>query len=126
MFRSKPIAVTVFAAWTLLVWGQRIVNILTKNGGDGLDLARAIAFVAVGVALAYVVFRPVGPIATRRVVLGGAAVTTLLWLIQMVAIPLRDHPAGFIAVHLVLGAISIGLAAWAARSVETVDAVAAG
>ena len=32
MFRCKPLAVAVFAMWTLLVWANRIYNIVAKDG----------------------------------------------------------------------------------------------
>ena len=113
MFRCKPLAVAVFAIWTLFVWGQRIVNIVTRNGGDGVDLARAIAFVVVGVAVAVVAVRPMAPALAHRVVSVAGWASIALWATRLVTIPLGDYSVGFIVVHLVLAAISIALAWWA-------------
>ena len=57
MFRCKPLAVAVFAMWTLLVWANRIYNIVEKDGGDGVDLARAIGFVVVGLLVSALFWR---------------------------------------------------------------------
>lgn len=116
MFRCRPVAVGVFALWTLLVWGNRIYLIVAQDGGDGVDLARAIAFVAVGLAVAVTVAVPLAPERAHRVVTVAAGASIALWATRIVTIPLNDHPVGFVVVHLVLAAISIALAVWAVRS----------
>ncbi|MBX7068212.1 MAG: hypothetical protein K1X38_02390 [Microthrixaceae bacterium] len=120
MFRCRSLAVAVLALWTLLVWGNRIVNITTRDGGDGVDLARAIAFVLVGLAVAVVAVRPMPAPSAQRVVTVAAWASIALWATRIVTIPLGDHEVGFIVVHLVLAAISIALAIWAMRSVRAV------
>lgn len=113
MFRSKLLAVAVFAMWTLVVWGNRIYNIVAKDGGDGVDLARAIAFVAVGVVVAVVAGGPVDATPAHRVVSIAGWVSIVLWATRLVTIPLGDYSIGFIVVHIVLAVISIALALWA-------------
>lgn len=117
MLRRVPLPLGVFAVWTLFVWVQRIVNIARDDAATGFDLVRAVVFVVVGLAVATVAVVPAAAPWRRPVVLGAAAVTTVLWAIQMVGIPLRDHDTAFVVVHLVLGVVSISLAAWAARAV---------
>ena len=122
MFRCKPLAVAVFAMWTLLVWAKRIYNIVAKDGGDGVDLARAIGFVVVGLVVAVVACDrcrrrsptgwcrwPVGPRSRC-----GAAHRHH---------PLGDYSVGFVVVHLVLVAISISLVLWAMRSTRSLAVV---
>jgi len=116
MFRCKPLAVAVFALWTLLVWANRINNIVSRDGGDGVDLARAIAFVAIGVVVAVVAVRPMAPAIAHRVVSVGAWASIALWATRIVTIPLGDHDIPFVVVHVVLAVISIALAVWAMRS----------
>jgi len=123
MFRCKPLAVAVFAMWTLLVWANRIYNIVAKDGGDGVDLARAIGFVVVGLVVAVVAVRPMpAPLAHRLVSVAGWA-SIALWATRIVTIPLGDYSVGFVVVHLVLAAISISLALWAMRSTRSLAAV---
>lgn len=108
--RRGPVVVAILAVWTLGVWASRVYLIVARNGGDGVDLARAIAFVAVGLAVAAVaVGLVVGPRATTVVTVACWA-SILLWATRIVTIPMGDHPAGFVVVHLVLAAISIALA----------------
>lgn len=118
MTLPKPPAVVAFAVWTSFVWGQRIVNIARDSEATGLDLARAVAFVAVGLAVAWVALAQPATDVARRVVDVAAAVTVLLWAVQMIAIPMRDHTTAFVVVHLALGVISITLAVLASRSVR--------
>ena len=42
-----------------------------------------------------------------------------MWAVRAVAIGLGDHDAGFIAVHLALAVVSVALAGWATRQVQT-------
>lgn len=124
MFRCKPLAVAIFGIWTVFIWGQRLVNI-ANDDLEGFDLAwstgRAMAFVAVGVAVLIVVVRPVEPATMVRVVSVAAAVTIALWSVQVVLIALRDYSVGFIVVHAVLGAGSISLAVWATRQAKALE-----
>jgi hypothetical protein len=54
------------------------------------------------------------------VVLALAAWTTGVWVVRSIGIATADHDGAFIAVHLVLAVISIGLAVLAVREVSTV------
>lgn len=114
MRRRPPLAVALFAAFTVLIWGQRIVNIAGPAGGSAFDLARAVAFVIAGLAVAFAAARTsVGAAHLERVVGVAAALTVVSWLVQMVLIVGRDRSIGFVVVHAVLAVVSIGLAAWA-------------
>ncbi|NLA37168.1 MAG: hypothetical protein GX868_15980 [Actinobacteria bacterium] len=124
MFRCKPLAAAIFGLWTMLIWGQRLINI-ANDDLQGFELAwstgRALAFVVVGAAVLIVVVKPVAPATMVRVVSVAAAVTIALWSVQVVLIALRDYSVGFIVVHAVLGVVSIGLAVWATRQAKRHD-----
>jgi hypothetical protein len=107
-----------FGLWTLFVWTTRIGTAL---GEDDLSaaartgrVALAFSFTVVGLVLVTVAWRSRGrglhP-GEIRVVRLSAAWTVGVWLVRGVQIALADHEAGFIAVHLVLAVVSIGLAA---------------
>jgi hypothetical protein len=112
-------------AFTLLVWTTRIGNIwgdddLTtgeKWGRTGLALSFTALVVVVGVAV------------VQRVAWRGIAVKVLagwtvgVWVTRSFGIATGDHEAGFIAVHLVLAAASIALAALAVREDSSMASV---
>lgn len=123
MSRPRPTAVAIFAAWTLLVWVQRAVNVVrsdTLSSGDRWGaMVRPAAFVLIGLAVGAVAVRPVPAARGRWIVRVGAWATIALWLVQTVIIATRDYSTAFIAVHAVLGIVSIGLAVQAVRSTVT-------
>lgn len=108
----------VFAGWTLFVWVGRIRNLAQEPGPIGeasrWSLVGSIAFTALGLlllaALGAARVRP-GSLPLRPIVGALAVLTTGVWVVRAVDIALGDHTAGFIAVHLVLAVVSIGLAA---------------
>jgi hypothetical protein len=100
-----------FGAWTIFVWATR-VGTAADEGAWG-RVALAVAFTVAGLALLAVAWR----VHSRRLTAGevlavrAAAVWTIgVWLVRGVQIALADHDAAFMAVHLVLGAVSIALA----------------
>lgn len=116
MSRRLPFTIGL-CAWTLLVWTTRIGNIwgdddLTtgeKWGRTGLALSFTVLVLVVGHALYH--RRPWRGLAVK--VLAGWTIG--VWLTRSFGIATGDHEAGFIAVHLVLAVVSIGLAAQAVR-----------
>lgn len=95
-----------FALWTLFVWGGRIRNVFTGDEGIA-PLVLAAAFVALAVAVLATRGR-------RATVVALAGWTVVVWVVRAVDIAfLSDHDAGFVVVHVVLAAVSIGLVAWA-------------
>jgi hypothetical protein len=102
------------AGWTLFVWATRIRNAL----GDD-ELSTGAKAWAVGVATAFTLGGLIVLVAALRrtkvvpAVRALAAVTAVYWPVRVVQIALADHDATFIAVHTVLGVVSVGLAAWA-------------
>ena len=109
--------------WTLFVWATRIDNVLAQDDLTGVGraarLALALSFTVGGVALLAIAWR------TRdRVLHRGEALlvdvfcwwTIAVWVVRVVQISLGDHEAAFIAVHAVLGIVSIALAALTLRS----------
>lgn len=115
--RSRRAAVAL-VVWTFLVWTARIANVW---GDEGLDTAGkvgrtalALSFTALAVAV-LVALRRRAPGPIRAAVLALAAWTAAVWVVRGAGIATGDHEAGFVAVHLVLAVVSIGLSFLAAR-----------
>ena len=111
--------------WTLFVWSSRIRNVWTdedlSTGGQLLRTGYAIVFLAFGIALTAMVWRrrpePLDPLG-QRVLVAFLAWTVAFWLIRGIGIIVDDHTTSFTVIHTILMIISIGLAAWAATTVE--------
>lgn len=136
--------ILALAAWSAFVWCTRISNAwndvsattATKVGATALSLSVLVLAVAAVVVVVRARSRAVTG-AERRVVQVFAGWTIAVWIVRAVEISLADYstnpaitnPTGFKVVHVVLGLVSIGLAAlsWravAARSAEPVDPAA--
>lgn len=117
-FRWAP---SLLCGWILFVWGLRSRNLTDDTVDVGVaEILPVIGFVALGLVLLGVLWRSRGRafVATERlIVLAGAVVTALYWLIRGVEIFFDDHSGAFIAVHTVLATVSIGLAAWTITTV---------
>lgn len=98
------------ACWTLFVWLGRVRNAVAAEEGAG-PIVLSATFLALAVAVLATRGR-------REVVLALAGWTVAVWAVRAVDIALlSDHDAGFVAVHLVLAAVSVALSVGAARSV---------
>jgi hypothetical protein len=115
----------LLALWTLVVWGGRVHLIwadadLTVTG-QVWRTALALSFVGFGAATVVAWLRARrGSVWRRTALLVRAFVvwTIGVWLVRGTQILLDDHALGFVLVHAVLAAVSIGLAAWAAYAVR--------
>jgi len=119
----------LFGLWTLFVWGGRLRNLNTDPGGfaeaSRWSLVGSVLFTILGLAV-------VGAAILRRVRAGSrmtsvaastaltalAALTVTVWVVRAVDIAIGDHSVGFIAVHVVLAVVSIGLAILSVRAVR--------
>jgi hypothetical protein len=124
------LSVGLFVGWTLFVWVGRIRNAMNDpalaGGGRVGPVVLALSFVVPALVLAVLAFlaRPGAGwddhgarSRLRAVVLVLAAWTTVVWVVRMADIAFGgNHPAGFIAVHCVLGVVSIGLAILTVRA----------
>lgn len=131
----------VFGGWTLFVWVGRLRN-LAAEPGSVFDASRwsligSVAFTVLGVAVvvaAVLVWAGRGRASGGRAALGrtalGPAIAALavltigIWALRAVDIAIGDHSIGFIAVHLVLAVVSIGLAVAAMLAVRRARASA--
>jgi len=107
------VVVWALALWTVLVWGTRISNILSDDGGAGA-LAVAGALTALGAAT-------IASLLTRRLswaVPALAVATVVVWAVRVPLVLAHDHEAAFVVVHLVLAAVSVGLAVGSLHSVH--------
>ena len=109
-------------AWTFVVWGSRLRNIIDDAELDGTErisaLAVATVFLALGVGVAAAtVLRP----ARRKpLVIALAIVGIVRWSIRGPIILVEDDwSAAFKLVHTVLWVVTVGLGLWAWRSVRT-------
>ena len=101
----------VFAAWTVFVWGTRIRNILADDGlSPGLVVAVGLTVLGVLVAVWAARGRP------SWAVPAAVVATHVVWAVRVPQIALNDHSAAFVAVHLVLAVVSVGLALATART----------
>lgn len=120
--RRAHLAVYVFVAWTEIVWIGRIRNVMATDGWTARDLLLPLLFVALGLGVVAVIVAPTPPWVFAAAVRGAAAVSVGVWLVRLGFIVVHDHPGAFKAVHVVLAAVSAGLAAWAVRASSPVDA----
>jgi hypothetical protein len=124
---SRAPATIGLVVWTLLVWTTRINNIwaddtLDTTGKAGRT-ALALSFTVLALAVGWALVRRADRV--RPVVVVLAVWTTAVWIVRAVGIAAGDHSAAFVAVHVVLAVVSIGLAALAVRERAADDRVGA-
>jgi len=109
------------AVWSLFVWGGRLRNLFAEPGGLG-DLAGGERWSLVGsllfavLAVATLVTLAVGRRFTIIPATALAVLGIVVWAYRAVVILGRDYSAGFMVVHTILAAVSIGLGLWYLRS----------
>jgi hypothetical protein len=113
----RPPATIALAVWSLLVWTTRVRNIWTDDELDAAEqwsrTALALSFTVLALAVGYAVHHRTAW--RRQVVLALAGWTTVVWAVRATGIATADHDGAFVAVHLVLAAVSIVLAVLAVR-----------
>lgn len=86
---------------TLLVWATRIRNIVEQDDWSAAELVVPVGLTVLALAA---LVRP------RQVVPWLAGATVAVWAIRVPLVLVRDHGAAFKVVHVVLAAVSIGIA----------------
>lgn len=133
MTRRSAVPVGAFLAWTIFVWGiVRVRNILGDDAMTSSEQTRSLllsaslwipAAVLLVVTVVAVLRHKALPSAARIGVALLGVWTVLVWMVRAYGIALAgDHAAAFIAVHLVLAVISVGLAVLAARALRPTTA----
>jgi aryl carrier-like protein len=123
MLRHPRTAVAL-VAWTLVVWGTRLRNLWADDLGGGELLGRvglAASFTVLALAALTALWRERGSglsAASAAAVTTLAAWTAVVWVARMVGIAASGHDVAFVVVHVVLGLVSIGLAALALRGLS--------
>lgn len=111
--------VVAVVLWSLFVWATRIDNIVADEGLDGAArawrLGLALSFVVPALLTALLWWRRPGGRAAVGSVTVLAVWTIVVWIVRGAGIALGDHAAAFVAVHLVLAAVSIALAVMVLR-----------
>jgi hypothetical protein len=118
-----------FLVWTAYVWSTRIRNATSddtlSSGSKAFSVVLSLMFLAFAVAGVVVLVRAWSrPLARVEalVLRAFAAWTVAVWVVRIPMIALDDRSVGFKAVHVVLGVISIVLAALVWRSTSGVEA----
>ncbi|MCC5953606.1 MAG: hypothetical protein JJU45_16055 [Acidimicrobiia bacterium] len=133
MERRQVLAVGALSAWTLFVWGQRLVNLATGDESGpsavvSVVLSGVLSGLAVAAAVALVTcWRGGGSMTAgwrRTVVQVFAGLTVAVWAVRGTAIVVDWRSPGFVAVHVVLAVVSVTLAVAAWRSVTATRQVA--
>jgi hypothetical protein len=133
MSRTRPVSqrpaflagrwsVLAFVAWSAYVWVTRIVNALGDDTANkpfalALSLSVLVPVGAVGVTLLRARHRAIGG-AEARLWVATAGWVSLVWLVRGVEIVLSEHEVGFKVVHVVIGVLSVVLAAATVRVVR--------
>ena len=99
------------ALWTLLVWGTRISNILSDDGGTGA-LVVAVGLTALAVAAVASLLGARLPWAVPAL----AVATLVVWAVRVPLLLGNGHGAAFVVVHVVLAVVSAALAVAALRT----------
>jgi len=106
--------------WSLLVWTTRIRNIWSDD-----ELSTADQWWRTALAMSFTLLALVVGVALylrstwqRPVVLALAVWTIGVWVVRSIGIATAEHDGAFVAVHLVLATVSIGLAVLAARELR--------
>ena len=114
--------IIVFVVWTVYVWTTRIVNAWSASDESTtakvISTASAVVLLGLGIAVARVLVVARARAMTAgesRLVMILAAGTIVVWVVRVPQLLLDDRGAAFKVVHLVLGAISVGLAALSIR-----------
>lgn len=114
--RSR-IVLIAFVLWTVFVWANRISNTLRSEESAGAKtFSTVLSIVMLGFAVAVVVvlvkaWRAPVTAGGGKALVGAAALTVVVWLVRVPQILMADHGAPFKIVHLMLGVVSVVLAA---------------
>jgi hypothetical protein len=118
-------SIGLLVLWTWFVWGGRIRNVLSDASLEGWGmwgpLLLSVSFVALSIVVAVLLVRrwrhgagSSSAEALSRALLALAGWTTVVWVVRALDIALTsDRGAAFVAVHVALAVVSIGLSAWA-------------
>ncbi len=120
--RGRPFALAL-VGWTFFVWTTRIGNIwrdAALDGGEKLGrTGLALSFTVLAAVTLVALWRRAEP-ATQLAVGALAAWSVLVWVVRDARILAADRDLGFTLVHVVLGLVSIMLAALAWREARRV------
>lgn len=114
--RSRSVLIA-FVVWTVFVWANRISNTLRSDESTGAKTFSTVLSVVMLAFAAGVVVVLIKNWKTQvsgggaKVLMAAAALTVVVWLIRVPQILMANHGAPFKIVHLMLGVVSVVLAA---------------
>ena len=112
MNRAARNAAWVNAGWMAFVWVTRIRNAAGDDQLSTTAAALAYALSAIGLIGAAVLVAAAWKGIAVWLVVPVAVIEIVIWVVRGTTIALGDRAPGFKAVHVVLAAISVALAAW--------------
>ena len=114
--RSRSVLIA-FVVWTFFVWANRISNTLRSEESAGAKTFSTVLSVvmlafAIGVVVVLIkAWKTQVSAGGAKVLMAAAALTVVVWLIRVPQILLANHGSPFKIVHLMLGVVSVVLAA---------------
>jgi len=115
--RSR-VALIAFVLWTMFVWANRISNTLRSTSessmAKGVSVTLSVIMLALAVGVVVVLVGSWSSTVTSgggKVLVVAAGVTALVWMVRVPQILFANHDAAFKMVHVMLGLISVVLAA---------------
>ena len=114
--RSRSVLIA-FVVWTFFVWANRISNTLRSEESAGAKTFSTVLSVvmlafAIGVVVVLIkAWKTQVSAGGAKVLMAAAALTVVVWLIRVPQILMANHGAPFKIVHLMLGVVSVVLAA---------------
>lgn len=101
------------AIWATITWGGRIGLLTGPEADDPWTWIRVLGSLAAAAGATYALLRPSS--GSRALLVVYAGVTVAVWSTSVVSVWITDHETAFRVVHTVLAAVSLALAAAAAR-----------
>jgi hypothetical protein len=126
--RFRHWSILAFGAWSAGIWLTRIRNILTDDsldaGGRVLWLVPALVLGLGGLVALWAWWQ--GRAALARPLAAVLLATIVYWPVRTVIMLFGDHSAAFRLVHLVLAAVSVGLALAAGQRLQRTNLIPRG
>ena len=124
-FKEKNVTVAIamlkpvvsLAIWTMLIWLNRIVNIIQEEQNNSSTLYFAVFFVISGLILAIVGYLWSEAKLSTEFLASIIYIISFLgcsrWIYRTFIVLQQDYSAGFKTIHIILALITVALSSWA-------------